>query len=823
MKKNLPLIVTLLTALLVSYLYFSPVLSGKRLQEHDRLTAAGAQKEYNDYLKKTGESIRWSNSMFGGMPTITFAAKFKGNVITSFRKIEKLGAYPATFLIILILGAYLCLILFGVSPWLSLIGALLFSFASHFFILAGAGHITKLWALAYLPPLIGAIHYTFHKNKLTGALLTTLFLALEISSVHPQITYYGLIAVLLYGLIKLGYAVAEKSIKTFIASTLYLIVPLVIAVGVNANYLISTQEYSKYSTRGGTELTKTETESDKGLSKDYILDYSYDVSEAITAFIPRLKGGGMSEPLGENSQLFEVLSKSQGKQQAARIVENTPLYWGSQPIVSGPFYFGAITIFLFVLGLFLVKSFEKWWLLSVVVASFLLSLGRYFPALSHFAIDYIPLYDKFRDVKNIVFIQHFAMWVMGLLALKELFQDRRLEQKKQLKGLHYATIAAGGFALLFAIIPSLAGNFKGSVDAQLTASGWPSQLIDALQADRISVARADAFRSLVFVLLAAGLIWLTLKNKLKTQYALVAAAVLILADLWPVNKRYLNNDNFVSKRKAETPYEPSKANLEILKDTDPNYRVFNIALNPFSDASTSYFHKSVGGYSGAKLSRYQDLIEHQLSIEMQLIGNRLRNVKSQAEVDAVFVGLNALNMLNTRYVIYNPEAAPLFNPHALGNSWFVNTYKLADNANDEIEQLGASNINNTAVIDKRYTHLLPSSIQKDSTSSISLLTYTPEKLVYRATAQTEQLAVFSEIYYPKGWTASIDGVEAPILRANYVLRALMVPAGEHEIVFEFKPKSYEIGNKISLASSILLILITAGVLYVEFRKKKKHA
>ncbi|MBN2807635.1 MAG: YfhO family protein [Prolixibacteraceae bacterium] len=823
MKKNLPLIVTLVTAILVSYLYFSPVISGKRLQEHDRLTAAGAQKEYNDHLKKTGESIRWSNSMFGGMPTITFAAKFKGNVITSLRKIEKLGAYPATFLIILILGAYLCLILFGISPWLSLFGALLFSFASYFFILAGAGHITKLWALAYLPPLIGAIHYTFNKNKLIGALLTTLFLALEISSVHPQITYYGLIAVLLYGIFKLVYAIVEKTVKPFFISTLYLIIPLFIAVGVNANYLLSTQEYSKYSTRGGTELTKTETESDKGLSKDYILDYSYDVTEAITAFIPRLKGGGMSEPLGENSQLFEVLSKSQGKQQAARIVENSPLYWGSQPIVSGPFYFGAITIFLFVLGLFLVKGFEKWWLVSVVVVSFLLSLGRYFPALSHFAIDYIPLYDKFRDVKNIVFIQHFAMWVLGLLALKELFQDRKLEQKKQLKGLQYATIVAGGIALLFAIIPSLAGDFKGSVDAQLSASGWPNQLLEALEVDRIAVARADAFRSLVFVLLSAGLIWLTLKNKLKAKYALIAAAVLVLADMWPVNKRYLNNDNFVPKRKAETPYEPSKANLEILKDTDPNYRVFNIALNPFSDASTSYFHKSVGGYSGAKLSRYQDLIEHQLSKEMQLIGSRLRNVQSMADVEAVFTGLNALNMLNTRYIIYNPDAAPLMNPQAFGNAWFVENYRLAENANHEVELIGATDLKNVAVIDKRFEQYLSSSLKADSTASIQLLSYTPEKLVYRSSAQSDQLAVFSEIYYPKGWTARVDGVATEIFRANYVLRAMMVPAGEHEIVFEFKPKSYEIGNKISLASSILLMLAAAGVLYVEFRKRRKHA
>jgi len=423
--------------------------------------------------------------------------------------------------------------------------------------------------------------------------------------------------------------------------------------------------------------------------------------------------------------------------------------------------------------------------------------------------------------KNIVFIQHFAMWLLGILALKEFFQDRKLTLKKHLSALKYSTLIAGGIALIFTLAPSLAGDFKGDVDAQLVSSGWPAQLIEALEADRIAVARADAFRSLLFVLLSAGIIWLTMKNKLKAKYALIVASIMILADLWPVNKRYLNNDNFVSKRKADVPYEPTKANQEILKDKELNYRVFNISLNPWSDASTSYFHKSIGGYSGAKLRRYQNMIEHHLSAEMQQIGSRLRNVKTQSDVDAVFVGLNALNMLNAKYIIYNPGAAPLLNKSALGNAWFVESYNVVADANKEIDQVGKVAVAETAVVDQRFENLLPAEIEKDSTATIQLQSYAPNKLVYQTSAKAEQLAVFSEIYYPKGWLAKVDGIETPIFRANYILRAMMIPEGQHEVIFEFKPKSYEIGNKISFVSSLIFLLAIAGVVFVEFKKRKK--
>jgi hypothetical protein len=822
MKKNLPVIVALLVAFAFSYIYFSPLLTGKRLKEYDKQNALGASKEAVDYYHDTGDVAKWSNSMFGGMPTVTIWLKFKTNIAKLFRKVEKAGIYPATLFIILIMGAYLCLILFGVNPWLSIPGSLTFALATHFFILTDVGHITKLWALAYTPPLIASIYYTFTKKRLIGAILTALFLSLEISAVHPQVTYYVLIAVFFLGLALLVKAIINKTINPFLKSFALLLVSLVLAVGVNAGYLLSTQEYTKYSTRGENIIRPDENTGETGLDKDYILDYSYDVTEALTAFIPRLKGGSMHEPLSENSALYQAIEKSQGRQRAKKFVESAPLYWGSQPIVSGPFYFGAITVFLFVLGLFSVRGKEKWWLVSVVIVSFLLSLGKYFPALSHFAIDYIPLYNKFRDVKNIVFIQHFAMWLMGILALKALFQNNSLQQNKKISALKYSTIITGGIALVFAIIPSLAGSFSGNIDQQLTASGWSPDLLELLREDRLSVARADSFRSLIFVLLTAGLIWATLKEKIKPKYALIIGSILVLADLLPVNKKYLNNDDFVSKRKTETAFEATPANKEILKDKSLNYRVLNMSVNPFSDASTSYYHQSVGGYSGAKLQRYQDIIEYHIAPEMQLLGSRLGKVKTQKDLDLVFAGLNTINMLNTKYIIYNPNAAPLLNKEALGNAWYVSDYMLVENANEEIEAIDDVEVSNTAIIHKEFENLLAGKeIRIDSSAVITLKSYEPNRLVYKTSSQSEQLAVFSEVYYPKGWYVYIDGKEARYFRANYILRSMFIPAGEHEIVFEFKPKSYEIGNKISLASSVLMLLAIAGVVFFEIKKREK--
>ena len=815
MKKFLPVIIIVLLSIVVSYSYFSPLLSGKRLMEHDRLTAYGAQQESKDYYNKTKVATNWSNSMFGGMPNVTFWGKYKINISQTLRKIEKLNIYPASSLIILILGSFLCLILLGINPWISILGALSYSFASHYFILIGAGHITKVWALVYLAPLIASIYLTFNRNKLLGAILTMIFLSIEISAVHPQISYYGGLAVLLLGLVYFIYALKNKSLKDFFIRVAYLIIPLIVAVGVNARYLLTTTEYSKYSTRGESILNN-KTSAGEGLDKDYILDYSYDLGEAFSAFIPRIRGGGMGEPLTEKSATYELVAKSQGKTQARKLIKSIPLYWGNQPIVSGPFYFGAINIFLFVLGLFLIKGRDKWWLVSVVIMSFLLSLGAQFSFFNHLAIDYLPLYNKFRDVKNIVFIQHIAIWILGIMALNQIVQ-KKISPKEIFNGLKFATIIAGGFALIFIIFPSIAGDFSGGRDERLG-----ELFAGVLKIDRKSALQADALRSLIFVLLSAGLILGYMKNKLKPSLVMLIASVLILADLWAIDKKYLNNDNFVKKAQIDNPFVPTKADLQILKDKHPNYRVFNMSLNPWSDASTSYFHKSIGGYSGAKLRRYQDMIEYHFSGEMQKIGSSLQTAKSQADVDAIFTGLNALNMLNTKYIIYNPDAAPLLNKSALGNVWFVNNVNWVENANDEIDAISKVNVSNTAIVNKEYEALIPQ-IETDSTAKINLESYTPNLLSYKSTSSSSQLAVFSEVFYPKGWIAKIDGVETDYLRANYILRAIVVPAGNHEITFEYKPKSIEIGDNITMASSALMLLLIMAGLYYENKKRKSIA
>jgi len=758
--------------------------------------------------------------MFGGMPSYLITTLYPGNLISHLLSIVNAIPRPANLLIINFCLFFLMGLLLGITPWISFAGALAYGFTSFVFILLGAGHVTKVQTLSLFALLISGVYLVYNKKYIPGAILAALGLALMLAANHPQMTYYAGIMVLIIGITYLVYAIREKTIKEFLKGTGILAIAALLAVGTDFAPLLSTYEYGKYSTRGKSDLAVKNDNQTSGLDRDYILDYSYDVGEAITAFIPRFKGGGMSEPLGENSEIFKLVEQNQGKEKAKDFVQTLPLYWGSQPIASGPFYYGAVLCFLFVLGLFIVKGKEKWWIVSVVVVSFLLSLGKNIPFLANMFIDYFPGYSKFRDVKNIIVIQQFAMALLGMLAVKEIYL-RNIDSKKFINALKYSFAITGGFALLFAIIPGLAGNFRGATDAQLVQSGWPQQFIDALISDRKMVLRVDAFRTFIFVALAAAGVWAFWAKKLKAQYALGLWVVLIVADLWPVDKKYLNNDDFVSKRKAEVPYSPTKADNLILQDKDPDYRVLNIGVSTFNDTSTSYFHKSLGGYHGAKMKRYQEMIEQNISREMQEIASRLRNVKSQEDLDKVFAGLNSINILNTRYIIYNPEAAPLKNAHALGNAWFVENYKLAANANEEIAAIKDIKAESTAVVDRKFENEISGkSFRKDAQSSINLKSYAPNKLVYQSNSSSEQLAVFSEIYYPKGWVAKIDGKVTPYFRADYILRSMVIPAGNHEIVFEFKPQSYKTGNAISLASSILLILVIGGAVFVEYKKRR---
>ena len=806
---------------ILSFTYYSPQLEGKKLMASDNVNYQGMSKEINDYRAETGEEALWTNSMFGGMPAYLISVSYGGEVVA---KVQHwfLSAFPrpAGYLALGFICFFVMCLLLGVDPFVATLGSLMWGLGTYFFVLIESGHYTKVHTLMYMPLIIGGILSAYRDKRYWGALIAALGFSWMLSANHPQMTYYAGIMVLIIGIVYLVSAVQEKTLPAFFKTSGLLLVAVILAVGTNFGRLYSVYEYGKYSTRGKSELKVDEQNQTKGLDKDYILEYSYDFGEAMTAFIPRFKGGGMSEPLGESSEVYSFFQKAQGKAAAKKVTQALPLYWGSQPISAAPFYFGAVVFFMFVFGLFVVKGKDKWWIVAVVVVSFLLSLGKNLGFLADLMIDYFPGYNKFRDVKNIIFIQHFAMVVMAMLAVRELMLGR-IEKKELIKSLKYAWFIVGGVALLFAVLPGIAGDFRGPSDIRLAQAGWPEQLLNALRDDRKSVLRIDAFRSFVFVTLSAGVVWAYIQQKFKAGYAVAVWALLIFVDLWPVNKKYMNNESFVAKSKVENPFTASKADQEILKDHDPDYRVLNLTVSPFQDASTSYFHKSIGGYHGAKMERYQELFDHQLYPEIRRLIGGFQNPNT---LDSVLTTLDVINMLNTRYFIYDPNSAPLINPNALGNAWFVDEFQVVANANEEMDALSDFNAGKKAIVDERFSDQLKDvSLGSGRNSQIKLTEYQPNYLKYDAQVSVgKSLAVFSEIYYPKGWDAFLDGEKVDYLRANYVLRAMVIPEGKHKIEFKFEPSSYFVGNKISLASSLILILAAAGLIFVEWKRKSTH-
>lgn len=819
LTKNLKSILAIIALFIfIAFAYFPALLEGKEIRANDLSMHEGMSKEISDYRESSGgEEALWTNRAFGGMPAYLISTLYPGNLIEKAKAWFYVIPRPASYLILSFSFFFVLGLCFGVTPWLSFAGALAYGFSSFVFIVFHAGHATKVHTLCFMALVVAGIIFAYRKNRYWGSIIAAVGLSWMIAANHPQMTYYTGLMVLIIGITYLVYAIKEHQIPLFAKTSGLLLLAGLLAVGTNFSRLYTTYEYGKYSMRGQSDLTSGDKNETTGLDKDYILDYSYDLGEAMTAFIPRFKGGGMSEDVGENSNLYKALEPMQGKANARKTVESIPLYWGSQPISSAPFYFGAILCFLFVSGLFILKGKDKCWLVATVVVAFLLSLGKNIPFLANFMVDYLPMYNKFRDVKNIIVIEQFAMALVGLLALKEVYL-RNIEKKSFYRALKWSFGIAGGFSLLFFLIPSLAGSFKGSSDVQL-AQYWPQQLLDALELDRKHALRADSFRTFAFVSLAALTLWAFWEKKLKSVYAVAIWAILTVADLWPINKKYLNDDDFVAKQKSKE-IAKTQVNELILSDKSLDYRVLNMSLSTFNDATTSYFHNSIGGYHGAKMRRYQDLIERHISPEMMEIQNRLQNIKGPEQISQLFAGLNALNMLNTKYMIYRADAAPLPNPYAMGNAWFVDSVKLVADADAEIAGLDQIDIQQSALVDKIFqSEIANTEFVNDSTSFILLKSYEPNKLVYETSSETAQFAIFSEIYYPKGWTAKIDGKEVPYVRANYVLRAMPIPAGEHVVEFTFDPASYRVGNKIAYGSSILLLLAVIGLAFVEFRKK----
>jgi hypothetical protein len=817
MNKLIPYLIAVILFLFIGFSYMSPVLEGKQLAAQDSEMSKGMAKEIRDFREQTGQEALWTNRAFGGMPAYLISTVYKGDIPAKVQKWMTSLPRPVSLVFYNFLFFFVLCLIFRTKVWISFAGALAYGFFSFFFIIIQVGHLTKAHTLTYMALVVAGIVLAYRSKPVWGSLLAAIGLSWMLSANHLQMTYYAGLMILTIGLTYLIAAVREKTLPAFLKTSGLLVVALLLAVGTNFGRLYTTWEYGQYSTRGKSELTVDKKNQTSGLDKNYILDYSYDLGEAMTAFIPRFKGGGMGEPLNENSEVYKFFRKSQGEDAARKFISALPLYWGSQPISAAPFYYGAVLCFLFVMGLFIVKGPDKWWIAAVVTVSFLLSLGKHFPLLNNFMIDYFPAYNKFRDVKNIIVIQQFAMAVMGVLAVKEICLAGT-NKEELLKKLKYAWYIIAGLALVFVIMPGIAGDFRAVSDARYVQSGWPNEFIEALRADRRMVLRNDAFKSLVFVSLAAGVIWLFVKQKIKAQYALVVWVLLILSDLWPVNKKYLNNDHFEAPSKAEKPFQASKADQIILEDKDPDFRVLNLTVSVFNDGSTSWFHNSLGGYHGAKMERYQEVIDHQLFPEIQAL---IAGFKSPEAIDSLLKVSPAMNMLNTKYIIYDPNSPPLENHHIRGHAWFVDDMQLVENANEEIAALKDLDPAGKAVIDRQFAgELKDIQFGGAGESSIELKEYQPNYLKYKATVGSgKPLAVFSEIWYPKGGKAFIDGKETSIVRANYLLRALLVPQGEHEVEFRFEPSSYYTGNQVSLASSLILLLALAGVVFVEFKKK----
>ena len=817
LRKSGPYILAVVLFMVISVIYFSPVLEGKKLQSSDGTQFKGMAKEIVDYREATGKEALWSNNMFSGMPAYLTSTLYPGEIFSKIQKAVTSISQPVMILTFSFLFFFILCILLDMGVWTAFAASLAYGFMTFTFVVMVTGHLTKAHALTYTALIVAGILVAFRKNKIGGSLIAALGLSLMLSANHLQMTYYAAILVLILGITYLVYAIREKTLPDFAKTTAFLLVAVLFAVGTNFSRLYTTYEYGKYSMRGQSELSLNGENKTSGLDQNYILDYSYDLGEAMTAFIPRFKGGGMSEPLSTGSETYKFIAQSQGAGPAKKMVEGgMPMYWGTQPISGAPFYFGAVLCFLFVLGMFLVKGKDKWWLVAVFTVSLLLSLGKNFSLLTNLMLDYFPGYNKFRDVKNIIVIQQFAMALLGALAIKEVYQ-RKINTAEFMNGLKYAFGITGGIALIFAVLPGMAGSFSGNTDAQYMQMGWPQQLIDALMADRKSALRIDAFRTFIFVTLAATGLWAYWNNKIKAQYAIVLWVVLVLGDMWPVNKKYFNNEHFSSKKEVAVPFQETTVDKEIKKDKDLYYRVLNLQ-NPFADARTSYFHKSLGGYHGAKMKRYSELVKYAIEPEIRTL---IAGFKKPESIDSVMNTLPVINMLNTKYCIYDTSQPPLSNTHALGNAWLVKEVKLVDRADEEVTSLKSFDPKTTAIVNRSFEKELGGFKTASAEGEIKLTEYKPNYLKYEATVNSgSQLAVFSEIYYPKGWKSFIDGKETEHIQANFVLRALVVPSGNHQIEFKFEPESYFIGNKISFASSILLLLAMGGYLFYSFKFKK---
>ena len=832
MKKLLPDLIAILAFVLLSFAYFFPAdIENRILFQHDTAAGAGAGQEVKEYYEQTGERSRWTNSLFGGMPMYQIAPSYDST--KSLQWVQKayqlfLPDYVClTFM--LMLGFYILLRVFGIPVWLAGLGGIMWAFSSYFFILISAGHIWKFITLAYVPPTIAGIVLAYRGKLLWGGILTALFVALQITSNHVQMSYYFFFVILFFVGAYFEKAWRTKTLPQFFKASAVLIVAALVGIAANVSNLYHTYAYSKETMRGKSELVQTgdaAKQTSSGLDRDYITQWSYGIDETLTLLVPNFKGGASAAL----SQSETAMSKA--NPMYSSLYGSLTQYFGTQPMTSGPVYVGAFVLFLFVLGCFIVKGPLKWALIGATFFSIVLSWGKNFMPLTDFFIDYVPLYNKFRAVSSILVIAEFTIPLLAIFALKRLLEEPEI-LKQEKKPLGISLLLTAGIALLLAIAPgSIGSGYVPAQEAQMLQNAVNQQMIPANELSdilanlgemRAELVSSDALRSFIIIGIGCSLLWLYASGKLRSSLTIAGITILCLADMWGVNKRYLNDAQFVPHSIRTETFTKTNTDELILQDTSLDYRVLNFATSTFDDNNTSYWHKSVGGYHPAKLRRYQEMIEHHISPEMQAAYKAIAT--AGGEMDSVDANkFRILNMLNTKYFIFpagqQRQTVPI-NPHAYGNAWFVNKVQYVNNANEEIDALDSIIPTETAVVDARFKDVLKGATEsyKDSLSSIRLTSYAPNRLTYETNNAQDGIAVFSEIYYPDGWHVTIDGQPAELARADYILRTMYVPAGQHTIEMRFDPTSLHVTEGIAYGALALLVI---GIIVAVLIAKRKY-
>jgi len=833
MKKLLPDLIAILAFVLLSFAYFFPAdIENRILFQHDTAAGAGAGQEVKEYYEQTGERSRWTNSLFGGMPMYQIAPSYDST--KSLQWVQKayqlfLPDYVClTFM--LMLGFYILLRVFGIPVWLAGLGGIMWAFSSYFFILISAGHIWKFITLAYVPPTIAGIVLAYRGKLLWGGILTALFVALQITSNHVQMSYYFFFVILFFVGAYFEKAWRTKTLPQFFKASAVLIVAALVGIAANVSNLYHTYAYSKETMRGKSELVQTgdaAKQTSSGLDRDYITQWSYGIDETLTLLVPNFKGGASAAL----SQSETAMSKA--NPMYSSLYGSLTQYFGTQPMTSGPVYVGAFVLFLFVLGCFIVKGPLKWALIGATFFSIVLSWGKNFMPLTDFFIDYVPLYNKFRAVSSILVIAEFTIPLLAIFALKRLLEEPEI-LKQEKKPLGISQLLTAGIALLLAVAPgSIGSGYVPAQEAQMLQNAVNQQMIPANELSgilanlgemRAELVSSDALRSFIIIGIGCSLLWLYASGKLRSSLTIAGITILCLADMWGVNKRYLNDAQFVPHSIRTETFTKTNTDELILQDTSLDYRVLNFATSTFDDNNTSYWHKSVGGYHPAKLRRYQEMIEHHISPEMQAAYKAIAT--AGGEMDSVDANkFRVLNMLNTKYFIFpagqQRQTVPILNPHAYGNAWFVNKVQYVNNANEEIDALDSIIPTETAVVDARFKDVLKGATEsyKDSLSSIRLTSYAPNRLTYETNNAQDGIAVFSEIYYPDGWHVTIDGQPAELARADYILRTMYVPAGQHTIEMRFDPTSLHVTEGIAYGALALLVI---GIIVAVLITKRKY-